>query len=496
MKFKVQQFCNKLDQRIYKFIKDDGVLDEADLDTKVYKLSTMLSLAEAILNEDEIHSAYMTAVIQQLKDMVAMFELGNPEFESEEHIRRLLRNIRSGIKGMQVDLTLTELSSDEEIPEYLDEANEPFIDPETGECHYPTDLEFQNQIVWSFKTNRGDHKQSPGYVDAVEQLSSDMQKCSLKLRDEFQADLGDGLKGVANPRVAIRSELEQMCKATKQYFEPTLLAKTAEVARVSQAFYEKQNVETDLCAGSLIVAACEALRSLHLLKDSLDQHETKLTWQSTTVSLQRRPSAKNIGNLFIRNVGCYGHRAKDKKAKFDILDDFENVTQYSGDERLKEVIAKYGANPNQFTCKMLNIPENTAGKKILQKLKQNLFLIFCAEIFRYFPIEEPSIRAVKKIPFSVALSMGLEMLCSGEVELEELFEHDADLGLPTGIGILDNEKAISGKLHSLIMRYQTYLENAYQSVGQFKKMFPKGMIVSDSTNHVEGLQTHFGRHLK
>lgn len=493
---KLQTLYNKLEQRIYKFIKENGVLDEADLETKVYKLESMQSLLKEILKEDEVHHDYLKKVNKQFKEMIKLFKLGEPEFNSQENARSLLRNIRTGIKGIQANLSLAALGSDDDIPEYLDEANEPFIDPETGECHYPTDLEVQNQIIWSFKTNRGKYKESSEYVEAVEQLSTQMQNCSLKLKAEFEADLGDGLRGVANPDAAMRAELQAMLDATKRYFEPTQLAQTAEVARVAQAFYDKQNVETDLCAGSLVVAACEALRSLHLLNDALCQHDTKLTWQAVDLSLQRRPAATNLGNLFVRNLGCYGHREAGKKAKWNVLDDFENIKQYSGEHRLKDVIAKHGANPNKITCKMLNLPESAQGQKILKKFKQNLFLIFCAEIFRYFPFEDSGARAVKKIPFSVALSMGLEMLCSGEVELEELFDHDAELGLPTGLDVLKNERAISAKFYSLIERYQTYLEKSYQSVGQFKEVFPGGMVVSDSANYVEGLQSHFGRHLK
>lgn len=493
---KLQTLYNQLEQRIYKFIKDDGVLDVADLETKVYKLESMLSLVADILKEDERHHDYLKTVHKQFKGMIKLFNLGEPDFDSVENIRSLLRNIRSGIKGFEIDLTLAALGSDDDIPEYLDEANEPFIDPETGECHYPTDIAVQNQILWTFKTSRSQYQDSPEYVEAVEQLTTDMKKCSLQLQAEFEVDLGDGLRGIANPAVAMRAELQAMRDATKRYFEPTHLANTAEVARVAEAFYQKQNVETELCAGSLVVAACEALRSLHLLNDNLLQHDTKLTWQAVDLSLQRRPAATNLGNLFIRNIGCYGHREAGKKAKWNVLDDFENITQYSGEDRLKDVIAKFGANPNKITGKMLKLPENAEGQKILKKLKQNLFLIFCAEIFRYFPVEDTAARAVKKIPFSVALSMGLEMLCSGEVELEELFDHDAVLGLPTGIDVLKNEKAILAKFYNLIERYQSYLENSYLSVGQFKEVFPEGMVVSDSANHVEGLQSHFGRHLK
>ncbi|MGE3320398.1 MAG: hypothetical protein AB7I18_13980 [Candidatus Berkiella sp.] len=493
---KLQTLYNRLEQRIYKFIKDDGVLDDADLETKVYKLQSMHSLVETILQEDEMHYEYLTAVKKQFTEMISLFELGEPEYNSEENVRTLLRQIRSGIKGIQTDLSLADLDSDDDIPEYLDEANEPFIDPESGECHYPTDLEVLNQIVWSYKTNRTQYKESSEFAKAADQLAAKMQNCSLKLKAEYEADLGDGLRGIANPAVAMSAELQAMRDATKRYFEPTHLATTAEVARVAEAFYDKQQVETDLCAGSLVIAASEALRSLHLLNADLQQHEAKLTWQDVELSLQRRPAATNLGNLFIRNIGCYGYREAGKKAKLNVLDDFANVTQYSGEDRLKDVIAKFGANPNKITCKMLKLPENAQGQKLLKKLKQNLFLIFCAEIFRYFPIEDTTTGAVKKIPFSVALSMGLEMLCSGEVELEELFDHDAPLGLPTGVGIISKERVIKDKLTNLIERYQVYLENSYHSVGQFKEVFPEGMVVSDSANHVEGLQIHFGRHLK
>ncbi len=496
MRFKIYQLCSHLEQRIYKLVRDDGVLDSADHETKIYKLSTLVSLAQDILKEEGEHRAYIEKVVKQLNEIVALFELGEPDFKTEENIRLLLRNMRSGIKGLQTELSLADLDADDELPEYLDEANEPFIDPQTGECHYPTDLEFSNQIVWSFNTNRDRFKESAAYLDAMEALTTKMQKASLKVKAEFETDLGDGLTGVANPRIAIKASLQEMLKATKRYFEPTHLATTEEVARVSQAFYEKQNVQTDLCAGSLIVAACEALRSVHLLKDELVQHEAKLSWQAVDLSLQRRPAATNIGNLFIRNVGCYGHRKEGEKSKLNILDDFDNISAYSGEDRLKDVIAKYGANPNRITCKMLNLPNNAQGQKLLKKFKNDLFLIFCAEIFRYFPVEESVTRDVKKVPFSVALSMGLEMLCSGEVELDELFDHDASLGLPTGIGILNNDKAIFAKFENLIQRYQRYLENAYSGVEQFKKVFPQGIVVCDSAHHVEGLQTHFGRHLK
>jgi len=496
MTSQIRALLGKLEQGIYKFVRDDGVLDAEDHDIKVYKANTMLSLAQDIQNQDGANRPYMRDVIKQFKYIVELLEMGDPEFESEQQIRDLLRNIRSGIKGLQLSVELSYLGSDEDIPEYVDEAYEPFVDQETGEYEYPTDLSFHSDVLWSYKVNKLNHDKSPEYVDAVERLSTQMQNCSLKLKTDFQVDLGDGLKGVANPRIALQTELQEMCKATKRYFEPTHLAKTAEVARVSQAFYEEQNVITDLCAGSLIIAACEALRSLHLLNDNLEQHEAKLTWQGVDLSLQRRPSVKNLGNLFIRNVGCYGHREEGKKAKFNILDDFEKITAYSGKDHLKQVISRFGANPSQITGQMLKLPDNMKGHELLTKLKQNLFLIFCAEIFRYFPVEESTTHSVKKIPFSVALSMGLEMLYLGEIELEELFDHDAELGLPTGTKILDNPDDISKKLLQLIKRYQSYLQDSYQSVEQFKKVFPQGAVVSSDSQHVDRLQTYFGRHLK
>ena len=132
------------------------------------------------------------------------------------------------------------------------------------------------------------------------------------------------------------------------------------------------------------------------------------------------------------------------------------MAKYSGQTCLKQVIAEYGASPGQITREMLSLPETLNGENILKKFKQNLFLIFCAEIFRYFPVEEASTNYVKQLPFAIALSMGLEMLCSGEIELEDLFDHDADLGLPTGVKILDNAQSVGIKFKNLLTQSSIY----------------------------------------
>ena len=122
------------------------------------------------------------------------------------------------------------------------------------------------------------------------------------------------------------------------------------------------------------------------------------------------------------------------------------------------------------------------------------FLIFCAEIFRYFPVEEASTNYVKQLPFAIALSMGLEMLCSGEIELEDLFDHDADLGLPTGVKILDNAQSVGIKFKNLLTQYQQYLEDLYPIVGSFKRAFPHGKVVCTEEQHTLRLQNSFGKH--
>ncbi len=487
---------NKIDNRIYKLIKDDGILETEDRETIDYKAQSILYLAQQLETGNLLLQEHREKLIALLDNVCKLLALGEPDFESTIKIETLFKKIRAYVKGMKLHLEVNQLDPDDDIPEHVYEAFEPFIDPDSGECEYPTDTEFESNVLWRYQSQGIRPLVAVDVNTDVTALIEKMGDLSLQLNKSFQVDLGGNMTGMANPRMAMQAELSAMREATKFYFEPTHIRNTADIAKAAQAFYLRESTETDLCAGSLIVAACEALRSVHLLKERPVEHEAKLTWQGVPLSLQRKPTHKNAGNLLIRNLGSYGHRLEGKKSKWNVLDDFANVEVYSGTDLLKRVIAKYGSNPGQITCKMLKLPETTKGHDLLKKLQQNLFLIFCAEIFRYFPIEEANVNKVKEIPFAIALSMGLELLYIGEIELADLFDADATLGLPTGTQILDNPASINAKLRALIQKYQNYLQEGYSSVEKFKKQFPNGMVVRTKESHVSRLEESFGNHLK
>lgn len=485
-----------MDTRIYKFIKDDGILETEDRETQKYKAQRILDLAEQLEVSGLLLQEHVDNLKALLKNVIRLFPLGEPDFESTLKITKLFKQIRACVKGMKLNHELNQNDSELDIPECVYEAFEPFVDPDTGECEYPTDTEFESQVLWRYQSKATRPLASAQVNVDVSGLIGKMDAICLQLNQEFQVNLGDDMTGMANPSSAMQAELSAMIDATRFYFEPSHLRETAEIAKVAQAFYLKESVKTDLCAGSLIVAACEALRTVHLLKEQPVAHEAKLSWQGVPLSLQRKPTPNNPGNLLIRNLGSYGHRIEGKKSKWNVLDDFTNIEVFSGTDLLKKVIAAYGSKPGKITCKMLKLPENAKGRDLLKKLQQNLFLIFCAEIFRYFPIEEITVNKVKEIPFAVALSMGLELLYTGEIELADLFDADASLGLPTGSKILDNPAAINAKLRNIIDKYQTFLQESFSSVQQFKEQFPNGMVVRTTNSHVHQLEDSFGKHLK
>jgi hypothetical protein len=328
----------------------------------------------------------------------------------------------------------------------------------------------------------------------------------LQIEETAVIDLGDGMRGFLNGSKARIVELQQLHDVVMHYFEPSHQKRTQQIAKSAEQIYQAQakKVHTfvdanELNAGELIISSLEALRSVFLLKEPLVEHEEKLSWAQADISIQRKPSSGNRGNLFIRNVGRYGYKSEDGKGKKkDVLDVFNEIIDYCGKDIFNSILAKYGHQPDKISIAMLHLPNNKLGNKLLEKLKQHLFLIFCAEILRYFPLEGwdcQDMSAVKKLPFAMALAIGIELLDAGEIELEDLFEKDAKLGPPTGEGILKSPQAIYKKFAALLDKQQEYQAEWDMTIGSFLNVFPKGRVIKDKREHLAQLENTFGNNV-
>ena len=429
--------------------------------------------------------------------------LGKVDTKTTSRIKAILKGVRKQLKGLSLYLELKSLEPDDDIPEYIYESLEPYCDPESGEVFEAQDTEIES-AVWALihqHSSRGDALEAPEASQPFDALVNQMAQLALTTQHEYVVQFSDGSLGYADSSNARKVEQAHMTKAMLHYFEPTHQARTHDIAAATdqlvQAQEKGESKVSNLTAGELIIGAAEALRTVYLLKEELEDFDEKLFWESIPLSLQRKPSEKNRGNLFIRNLGTYGSREPNKKSKKGVIEDLEELSAYADCEELALVMSQYGSRPYLITKEMLNLPDNEKGTKLLTKFQQNLFLIFCAEIFRYFPIEgfkdSPD---SKKMPYAIALGLGLELLVEGHITLQDLFDKDARYGLPTGTSIMDNSKAIAKKAERVLTRYQRILKDTSEEASNFIGVFGKGYIVQAPADFVCVLEATFGRNLK
>jgi hypothetical protein len=259
-------------------------------------------------------------------------------------------------------------------------------------------------------------------------------------------------------------------------------------------------VNTNLKATEVIIANAKSLeKKSSLSSEQCYEHEEKLTWNNIDLSIRRKPSPNNIGNLVIRNLGCYGHRKEGSKGKKDILDDFNEVIGYSSKENFINVLKDYGFQPYNITLELLMLPDNVKGKQLLEKIKKSCYLIYCAEIFRYLPVDiEGSSNKLKQLPFALALGISLELLEKEAIELKQVFEKDAPLGLPTGTLILHskNYSGIKQKWENLLTKKQKHLISQDEPTKNFLNHYRQGWIVEKPEAHLELLKKNYGNTLR
>ncbi|MBI2792079.1 MAG: hypothetical protein HYX61_08975 [Gammaproteobacteria bacterium] len=507
-------FLNKIENTISKLCKDDGLFDNWQTDEIENKLASLHYYIESLnfnnitfpaieINLNDYHQR-LKAILHKCTQYC---NHGEPDFDSVQKIKTLLRQARALAKGLGILLALGSLDEEEDIPEWIhEELFEVYIDPETGESHSEKDTELAEAIYRVIaEREHGAHAQ-PDIDASIIALTERVSSLQLQIEETAVIDLGDGMRGFLNGSKARIVELQELHEVVMHYFEPTHQKRTQQIAKSAEETYQAQTKKArttldanGLNAGELIISSLEALRSVFLLKEPLVEHEEKLSWGQADISIQRKPSSGNRGNLFIRNVGRYGYKPEDGKVKKkDVLDVFNEIIDYCGKDIFNSILAKYGHQPEKITLTMLHLPNNKVGNKLLEKLKQHLFLIFCAEILRYFPLEGwdcQNMSAVKKLPFAMALAIGIELLDAGEIALEDLFEKDATLGPPTGEGILKNSNTIYKKFAALLDKQQEYQAEWDMTIGSFLNAFPQGRVIKEKREYLAQLENAFGDNL-
>jgi hypothetical protein len=447
-----------------------------------------------------------------LKSILTITKLGEPNATTRENIKKILHKIRTITTSLRFLIQIDELDSPEEtefkeeqlsnlLGNLEEEVFSPYIDPESRKASYTQDTELAGLVLQLAKNSE------KKINTAISNLSKSMHNLKLNLEKNAVINLGDGLTGYTNAANAVELEAQYINEATMHYFDPCHQKRTEKIAENAHAFYNGHTSgnstvinANNMTAGELIIASLEALRCIYLLQAPLKENEEKITWGNANISLRRKPSLPNRGNLFIRNVGRYGFKSEDEKnTKKDVLDIFTDIIAYSTEYKFNTVIAQFGHNPEKITLAMLNLPNNKTGTELLAKLRQHLFLIFCAEILRYFPMEgidDAALPPVKKTPFAMALAIGIELLETGELELTDLFEKDADYGPATGTAILKKYNPIHEKINNLLNKYQENLKASYQTANLFLTAYPQGRIVLEKSDYLAQLSATFGDNLK
>lgn|GEM_PF-2989027 len=534
---------DKLEHILTRLTKEDGILDEGDHEVLHYKLTRINDYYQEI-SFNQVSSFYTPifndnnqAINEHFKKIVNCTSIGKiTKTENVEALREILHYLKSYFRALDLSI---ELSSGKfyNIEESYSAEMEPFIDPEDGQVYWGHYSNINPTIIcnyesYSVKYNLYEPVYDEGESNDIDQLTNKLEDLQISQRkwnnfhNEFSGSLNEtfhkfvndfrninqsfytnlmidldySIVGYTNANLAEQVQSQEMQKAMSFYFDPINQRQTPKIAKLVADLSNSQGnreVTTDLNAGEVIIGTAEYLRSKYLLNENLSAYEQSFKWNNIDIAIRRMASRYNIGNLVIKNIGAYGQRDIGTNSKKGVLEDFQEIISYSGLYNFLLVLENYGYKPFEINLNHLNLPSTKVGRDLLAKFQKDLFLIYCAEIFRYFPIEGMEhCRETKKIPFAIALGIGLELLQEESIDITDLFEKDAALGLPTGTGILDSTKAVKNKLRDLMQKKEESLKSDYPAANNFLVSFPKGRLVENADTYLEILKNTFGNNLR
>lgn len=431
--------------------------------------------------------------------------IGDLSRHSSEKLTEIVHQFSRQMKALEAVVSYTMAKEDEEFdPMYFCEYYEKWIDTKTGEVFEEQDIDQRDVCINALLSGKKEVADK-SLNDCIESLGG----LTLEFKNKFQTTIEE--VDVFADRSEGQEEKEKRIKmAEKEYW--TLSEEDAEklkpkieksiACRNKKAGEENKNILLGCNSREVILTMLTAIKTLKAEGATLRASEEFLQFsEKAEVRLTHNPSSNNAGNLVVNSLGRYGRLKKD--SQYDpiaVLSLFERVVEKCGKNKFIEIMLQFGPKPSGVTLEFCGLRNTEKDKALYRGLIRALTLVFQAEIWRYQPVElninTESDEAVRNISFAMGLAESLELLEEDKIELEELFEADAALGLPTGQKILTSYNRVRDKEISLRKMAQENLAKSDFRLIEISRVLPQAALVPSKAIYTEKLSKTFGSALK
>ncbi|OHE73079.1 MAG: hypothetical protein A2007_01140 [Verrucomicrobia bacterium GWC2_42_7] len=170
-----------------------------------------------------------------------------------------------------------------------------------------------------------------------------------------------------------------------------------------------------------------------------------------TITYVSTPNPKQLGNVCMFGCGSYGEQSPS-----DILAVINKIT--TGDSNKEKSLASFmleylksGKMPSEYDLMHCGLSINRSDYKSLVPI---FYLTLIKEISRRLP----SVGFEERFPFGFAIERSLYLIRGGHLTMKDVFDKDAEYGLPTGQGVTSNPEAIENAKEKLKKLYRLYAD--------------------------------------
>lgn len=481
----------KIINKLGKLIQNFESLSSEDIGYKIQSISYYTTQ----LKKD---NSFITQIKQEF-ELASNSVIGILSNQSKVRLKTLLNEIHAFFKAYEIAIRMLENNciSEEDIEFYYD----PYIDIDSGEVIEELNTHIKKKLYPALINKVGNENTElqdflVGNSPVFEASISTIQQASDQYYSNMRQKLSGDVEGFANKEEAKRKEFKRQTLSSHLFFTPAAhdISQSMLGNRIGVRDYNNAINLTNTSSRNIISSATLAIQqaATHYNEQVPPWKWEKAQFGSTSISWHNKPSENNLGNLFIPGLGRYGYFNSDGKydpnAILSLIDDI--TCEYMDETNLAEYMLRFSKTGKEISTEDLGLKNTNKNKNLVAKINKVFFLTSCAEIWRYRYTSRISSR-VTEIAFANAHARVLQLLIMGKLTMQDVFDENADFGLPTGTEIA-KPKTLPNIIEKFILINELYNKeeviSSDQRIEEFNRRFPEGSISSFRRGHIRELR--------
>jgi len=494
------QILNKVSNKLRELIKDiDYTLSSEDIGDKIQNICFYIQqlsrndyLIREIKNQIELAS---TSIIGFLSD------------KSKINLKNLLCEIHAFVKAYEI---IVDVKEQNHVDESILELYEPYVDIDSGDVISELNTHVKDEIYSILNDKFYNENAKLDYLlleasHAFEKSIVEIKKYSHIYYANMRQKLSEDIEGYSTKKSAQDKELKRQNRSSQFFFDPVKNTHSA-VPQLSEKMFANRTLNSvsheapkliGISSRHVITAATSAVKqatTYYHPKMPPNNTRESINMGATVIHWQNKPSQNNQGNLKIAGLGRYGcFNSKGKYVPSAILSSIDEINNWITEEKLAGYMIRYSKTGITPSLEDLQMKSTDKNKLLINKLNRILFLTSCAEIWRYMYTSKADENLSKDVPhitriaFANAHARVLKLLSEGKLTMYQVFNEDADFGLPTGSRITakENLPKIINKFISLndLFNEEEVVEYNQNAI-KFIERFPEGGISSFTDSHI------------